>query len=106
MRNMNQETIAVPPRGITAPVSVAERINALDTTRGFAVLGILLMNIWSFAGPHEISEYPVIAMDWGGAPPQSIALTGYSDISCGPANDQMFISRMPSTAKPRVVSSA
>ena len=51
-----------------APVSQAERIHALDTTRGFAVLGILLMNIWSFAGPQAIYDYPVAAADWGGAP--------------------------------------
>lgn len=58
----------------TAPVSASERIQALDTTRGFAVLGILLMNIWSFAGPHEISEYPISAIDWGGAPLQTWAV--------------------------------
>lgn len=57
----------------TAPVSIAERIDALDTTRGFAVLGILLMNIWSFAGPRAINEYPLIAADWGGAPLQTWA---------------------------------
>jgi len=71
---MDQDTNTFPPQRVTAPVSIAERIHALDTTRGFAVLGILLMNIWSFAGPHEISEYPVIAMDWGGAPLQTWAV--------------------------------
>ena len=50
-----------------APVDITERIDALDTTRGFAVLGILLMNIWSFAGPREISDYPFSATDWAGA---------------------------------------
>jgi len=71
---MTDETNIASPPATTAPVSVAERINALDTTRGFAVLGILLMNIWSFGGPHEISEYPVIAMDLGGAPLQTWAV--------------------------------
>jgi uncharacterized protein len=52
---------------IAAPVSRSERIDALDTTRGIAVLGILLMNIWSFAGPREFSDYPVILADWSGA---------------------------------------
>jgi len=61
------------PEG-TVPVSAAERIQALDTTRGFAVLGILLMNIWSFAGPQAISDYPPIAADWGGAPLQTWAI--------------------------------
>mgnify|MGYP003403498585 FL=1 len=32
------------------------------------MLGILLMNIWSFAGPQAIYDYPVAATDWGGAP--------------------------------------
>ncbi len=34
-----------------APVSARERIEALDVVRGFALLGILLMNIEAFAGP-------------------------------------------------------
>jgi len=53
---------------VSAPVGLAERVHALDTTRGCAVLGILLMNIWSFAGPQAISDYPPAAADWGGAP--------------------------------------
>lgn len=53
------------------PLSFAERIHALDTTRGFAVLGILIMNIWSFAGPQAIYDYPIAATDWGGAPLQT-----------------------------------
>ncbi|MEJ2140470.1 MAG: DUF418 domain-containing protein, partial [Gammaproteobacteria bacterium] len=55
-------------QSIAAPVQVSERVPALDTLRGFAVLGILLMNIWSFAGPQAIYDYPVAAADWGGAP--------------------------------------
>lgn len=51
-----------------APVAPRERIPALDVTRGAAVLGILLMNIWSFAGPQEIYDYPPGAADMGGAP--------------------------------------
>jgi len=71
---MDQETTTAPRQRVTAPVSGAERIHALDTTRGFAVLGILLMNIWSFAGPQAIHDYPVIAADWGGAPLQTWAV--------------------------------
>ena len=56
------------------PLLPADRILALDTTRGFAVLGILLMNIWSFAGPQAIYDYPVAAADWGGAPLQTWAV--------------------------------
>ncbi|CAN5666379.1 DUF418 domain-containing protein [soil metagenome] len=36
---------------ILAPVAAAERIEALDVLRGFALLGILLMNIEAFVGP-------------------------------------------------------
>jgi len=72
---MTEETSTAQSKSTTAPVSTAERIDALDTTRGFAVLGILLMNIWSFAGPQAIHDYPVIAMDWGGAPLQTWAVT-------------------------------
>lgn len=57
-----------------SPLALTDRIHALDTTRGFAVLGILLMNIWSFAGPQAIYDYPVAAADWGGAPLQTWAV--------------------------------
>lgn len=63
-----------PISGLSAPVGAAERIQALDTTRGVAVLGILLMNIWSFAGPQAISDYPPAAADWGGAVLQTWAI--------------------------------
>ena len=38
------------------------------------MLGILLMNIWSFAGPQAIYDYPVAAAGWGGAPLQTWAV--------------------------------
>jgi len=53
---------------MTGPVPASERIAALDVTRGCAVLGILLMNIWAFAGPQAIYDYPLAARDWSGAP--------------------------------------
>ena len=34
-----------------APIAVAERIEAMDVLRGFALLGILLMNLEGFVGP-------------------------------------------------------
>jgi uncharacterized protein len=43
----------------TAPVRRAERITSLDILRGIAVLGILMMNIDSFAGPEFGAPFPV-----------------------------------------------
>ncbi len=50
-----------------APVGAAQRIVALDVTRGCAVLGILLLNIWSFAGPQAFFDYPPLVADRPGA---------------------------------------
>lgn len=58
-------------REIAAPIRTAERIAALDITRGCAVLGILLMNIWSFAGPQAFFDNPLIVADRPGAPLQT-----------------------------------
>ena len=42
-----------------APVSAAERIVAIDTLRGVAVLGILVMNIYAFAMPFVAYQNPL-----------------------------------------------
>ncbi len=47
-----------------APVAPSERISSVDTLRGFALLGILLMNIVGFALPNNAYDDPTIA---GGA---------------------------------------
>jgi uncharacterized protein len=47
-----------------APVSTAERIPSVDVLRGFAVLGILWMNIITFALPYWAYENPTV---YGGA---------------------------------------
>src|SRR6187402_2606960 len=44
------EELAGPPHG-TAPVKREERVGSVDVLRGFALLGILLMNITSFGLP-------------------------------------------------------
>jgi uncharacterized protein len=48
-------------RPTIAPVLFEERISALDTVRGFALLGILLMNITEFGLPHPASWNPAVA---------------------------------------------
>ncbi len=50
------EEVAGPP--IAAPVMRAERIPILDVIRGFALLGILLMNIAGFSGPSDMDGNP------------------------------------------------
>jgi uncharacterized protein len=49
-----------PPTG--GPVTGAERIDSLDVLRGVAVLGILTMNIGSFAMPSAAYQNPTV---WG-----------------------------------------
>jgi uncharacterized protein len=48
------------------PVATGARIQTLDVVRGAAVLGILLMNVWSFAGPQAFFDYPVAVAGWPG----------------------------------------
>jgi uncharacterized protein len=50
------------------PVPRQERLQALDVARGVAVLGILLMNIWAFAGPEAFFDYPLAIADRPGNP--------------------------------------
>lgn len=50
-----------------APVSQAERIDSLDVLRGFALLGILVMNVMSFAMPFSAYFNPSAFGDMTGA---------------------------------------
>ncbi|MEZ5565174.1 MAG: DUF418 domain-containing protein [Gammaproteobacteria bacterium] len=54
--------------GGIGPVARQDRIQALDVARGVAVLGILLMNIWAFAGPQAWFDYPLAIAGQSGAP--------------------------------------
>ncbi len=57
------ETISSPA---AAPVSQQERIVLLDSLRGMAVLGILLMNIPGFAFPQVSRLDPSVMGEWSG----------------------------------------
>ena len=57
---MNNPEITNP---ILVPKPGEERIVALDALRGFALLGILLVNIMSFSGINALSEDPAGAVD-------------------------------------------
>jgi len=51
------EALAVPHAG---PVTAAERLLSLDTLRGVAVMGILVMNVYAFAMPIAAYNNPLI----------------------------------------------
>ncbi|MBL7738877.1 MAG: DUF418 domain-containing protein [Chitinophagaceae bacterium] len=48
-----------------APVSQQERIVILDSLRGIAILGILLMNMPAFALPPPVQHDPSVLNEWG-----------------------------------------
>jgi uncharacterized protein len=50
---------------LAAPVSQQERIIILDSLRGFAILGILLMNMPGFALPPPVGYDPSVLNEWG-----------------------------------------
>jgi uncharacterized protein len=52
------EELAGPPHR-PAPVKRAERISSVDVLRGFALLGILVVNVDSFAGPEGVHDIPL-----------------------------------------------
>ena len=64
------EDITVDPGGEMAdsgaPVAGAQRITAIDTLRGVAVLGILVMNIYAFAMPFPAYSNPLVmgGVEW------------------------------------------
>ncbi len=59
--------MTTPSASVASPVATSERFASMDMTRGIAVLGILLMNIWSFAWPREAFDYPTMFADMPGA---------------------------------------
>ena len=51
MDNSNQATTPPGEGFVNKPVTEKFRIRSIDTLRGFALLGILLLNIIAFSGP-------------------------------------------------------
>ncbi|WP_263356387.1 DUF418 domain-containing protein [Acidicapsa ligni] len=57
-RSSPDEELAGPVPGYAQAVTRQERISSMDTLRGFALLGILLSNIFSFAVPVMPNPFP------------------------------------------------
>jgi len=64
------ESVPIPAPEAPAPVSGTERISSVDTLRGFALLGILLMNIVGFGLHFGAYDDPTVA---GGATGANLA---------------------------------
>src|SRR3989442_233127 len=60
-------TTAERGRELRGPVAETERIVAMDVLRGFALLGILVMNIQSFAMVGAVYDNPTAYGDLNGA---------------------------------------
>lgn len=56
---------SISGQNLTAPIDQSERIILLDSLRGIAVLGILLMNIPGFAIPYSMVDDPSIKHESG-----------------------------------------
>ncbi len=53
------------PTTLAIPVGQQERITIIDSLRGFAILGILLMNIPGFGLPSPVGGDPSVLNEWG-----------------------------------------
>jgi uncharacterized protein len=71
------EAEPLPPPEPARPVEGAERLTSVDVLRGFALLGILAMNIVGFGWPMSVYETPTMAPDADWA---DIALWGFNHI--------------------------
>lgn len=58
-------TAATATVSLAAPVNQTERIGIMDALRGFAILGILLMNIPGFALPSAVGYDPSVLNEYG-----------------------------------------
>ena len=62
---------------LAQPVQAVERVASVDVIRGFALLGILAMNIASFSWPGVVYEIPIMAE---GAGPLDTILWGFNHL--------------------------
>ena len=64
--NSSEDLEAVPNADDSGPTDPSDRIVSLDALRGFALLGILVINIWLFALPTVATYNPVLYGDFSG----------------------------------------
>lgn len=65
-RNSSDTSETTPDLDETGPTAPSERIVALDALRGFALLGILVINVWLFGMPTIASFNPILYGDFTG----------------------------------------
>ena len=56
---------SITTQELAAPVSQSERIVIIDSLRGIALLGILMMNMPFFALPYPVPDTLVLRNEWG-----------------------------------------
>ena len=66
-RNLSDNSEITPDSDEPGPTDLSDRIVALDALRGFALLGILAINIWLFGMPSIASFNPTLYGDLTGA---------------------------------------
>ena len=76
--NIPNQTPATSEKGfVNEPINEKSRIRSIDTLRGFALLGILLLNIIAFSGPLAAYFDPSTGNEVSGL---NLAITMFVDI--------------------------
>ena len=77
MNDSTQDKVFIDKSVLNEPVAESQRLRSIDTLRGFALLGILLLNIIPFSGPMAAYFDPSAGIEVSGL---NLALTMFVDI--------------------------